>query len=62
MVSRFRSRDFRRLTNLSATRSAPTVQNDTLTYDSFGSVMSSLSNLSDVAVREKQCLAYTRRR
>jgi RHS repeat-associated protein len=37
------------------------VQNDTLTYDSFGNVSSYVSNPSDVSAREKQCFTYTRR-
>lgn len=53
--------DFRRLTNLTATRAGSTVQNDTLTYDSFGNVSSYASNPSDAAAREKQCFTYTQR-
>jgi hypothetical protein len=61
VVRQYGHDDFRRLTNLTATRAGSTVQNDTLTYDSFGNVSSYVSNPSDAAAREKQCFTYTRR-
>lgn len=46
--------DMERFTILTVIGAGSTVQNNTLTYGSFGNVTSSVSNPSDAIVREKQ--------